>query len=93
MAHLLTSPKANPRARARKSLGPALKSSKSRRQGTDLDVFLPGPKFRQEAVSGAKNLKIVICCFFGSKILAWEIFVVCQHFRNSQFPGKTKRTE
>ena len=41
MAHLLTSPKANPRARARKSLGPALKSSKSRRQGIFLDCRPP----------------------------------------------------
>ena len=40
MAHLLTSPKANLRARARKSLGPGLKSSKSRRQGIFLDDFL-----------------------------------------------------
>ena len=77
MAHLLNSPKANRRARTRKSLGSRLKSLKSRRQGVFLDVlFLPVPKSPQEAVSGAKNLPNRHFLFF------------CRNVR----PGKNSKT-
>ena len=71
MAHLLTSPQTNPRARARKSLGPGLKSSKSRRQGICLDdfFFCRAPNFVRKPFPEPKTTKFVNFPFF-RKLLA-----------------------